>query len=66
MILFHPEDVKYLCILYNGKVIFITKKFLYDKDIDTKKFFIKDDEILLAVFYKDNEMELFSISKEII
>ena len=63
MILFHSENVKYICILYSNTAILFTRENAYSRKIDNKKYFVKDNEMVLAVFYKNGEMELFSISE---
>jgi hypothetical protein len=66
MVLFNPENVQKICILYKNVAILITRKYVLDRKINTKDFFVKDDEMLIAVFYENGEMEMFSLSKEII
>jgi antitoxin component YwqK of YwqJK toxin-antitoxin module len=64
MVLFYPENVQKICILYKNNAILITRRYVFDKDINTKDFFVKDNEMLIAVFYENGKMEMFSISKE--
>ncbi|MFZ8829846.1 MAG: hypothetical protein ACO2OO_00100, partial [Candidatus Aenigmatarchaeota archaeon] len=66
MILFQPENVKCICILYKDTAILITRRNVFHRKINTKDFFVKDNEMLIAVFYENGEMEMFSLSKEII
>ena len=66
MVLFHPKNVQKICILYKNVAILITRRNVFDRKINTKDFFVKDNEMLLAVFYENGEMEMFSLSKEII
>ncbi|MFZ8846974.1 MAG: hypothetical protein ACO2O6_07265 [Candidatus Hydrothermia bacterium] len=66
MVLFHPENVQKICILYKNVAILITRRNVFDRRINTKDFFVKDNEMLIAVFYENGEMEMFSLSKEII
>jgi hypothetical protein len=66
MVLFHPENVQKICILYKNVAILITRRNVFHRKINTKDFFVKDNEMLLAVFYENGKMEMFSISKEII
>jgi hypothetical protein len=66
MVLFYPENVQKICILHKNTAILITRRGVFDKDINTKDFFVKDNEMLIAVFYENGEMEMFSVSKEII
>jgi hypothetical protein len=66
MVLFHPENVQKICILYKNVAILITRRSVFHREINTKDFFVKDNEMLIAVFYENGEMEMFSLSKEII
>jgi hypothetical protein len=66
MVLFNPENVQKICILHKNNAILITKRNVFDRKINTKDFFVKDNEMLIAVFYEDDKIEMFSISKEII
>jgi hypothetical protein len=66
MVLFNPENVQKICILHKNTAILITRRSVFDRDINTKDFFVKDNEMLIAVFYENGKMEMFSLSKEII
>ena len=66
MVLFNLESVQKICILYKNNAILITRRNVFHRKINTKDFFVKDNEMLIAVFYENGEMEMFSISKEII